>query len=150
MRILLCTTFLALTSAAASAQSVPIKMGLWEKTMTTSNGSGTPETTKSRSCVTPEEWKAMDANVTRKREGCTSGAVRNAKGYIFNSTCTIGETTMVINGSTTVPDAEHIVTESHTTSTRNGKKTQTDSKSASHFVSADCGKVQPGEPEDVN
>ncbi|HEY3927899.1 MAG TPA: DUF3617 family protein [Candidatus Koribacter sp.] len=150
MRVLIVFTFLAITSVAASAQAAPVKMGLWEKTMTTSTGSGAPTTSKSRSCVTPEEWKEMDANVTRKRQGCTAAAVRNAKGYTFNSTCTIGATTMVINGSTTIPDAEHIVTESHTTMTINGEKKQTDSHSVSRFVSADCGKVQPGEPEEVN
>lgn len=149
MRVLFFTLFLGMTGAAALAQASPVKMGLWEKTMTKNNGAGAPSTTKTRTCVTPEEWKEMDANVTRKRPGCTNGAVRNAKGYTFNSTCTIGATTLVINGSTTMTDAEHIVTESHSTTTRDGQKKQTDTRSVSHFVSADCGKVKPGEPEDV-
>ena len=150
MKFLLLATMAIMFCGSALAQAPPVKMGLWEKTMTSSDGKGAPSTVKSRSCITPDEWKAMEANVTRKREGCTAAAVRNAKGYTFDSTCTIGTTTLVIKGSTTIQDAEHIVTESHSTSTRNGQKSQTDTRSTSHFLSADCGKIEPGDSEVEN
>ncbi len=148
MRILLLTAVVTVFCAGAVAQAPPVKMGLWEKTMTIDNGDGKPETSKSKSCVTPAEWQAMDANLTRKREGCTGGAVKNAKGYTFNSTCKIGETSMIINGSTTIPDAEHILTESHSVMTRDGKTQKTDSRSTSHWLNASCGKIEPGDSEE--
>ncbi len=147
MRIVLLTAIAAVFCGGAFAQAPPIKMGLWEKNMTTDNGDGSPAILKSKSCVTPAEWQEMEKIFTKQREGCSIQTSKTAKGYTFNGTCNIGETQLVINGSTSIPDAEHIVSESHSVSTRNGQKRQTVSKSTSRWVSADCGKVKPGDPE---
>ena len=40
MRSIVITAVLAMGSASLLAQSAPIKMGLWEKTMVTSTGDG--------------------------------------------------------------------------------------------------------------
>jgi hypothetical protein len=148
MRSIVITAVLAMGSASLLAQSAPIKMGLWEKTMVTSNGDGAPATMKARSCITPEEWQRMAANAQKPHDGCTMNTVKTANGYTFNGTCNIPQgPTLVINGSQTIQDSEHIVSESHSTSTTNAKTRKTDSHSTSRFLSSSCGSVKPGDPE---
>src|ERR1035441_1373602 len=113
MRVLLLTAIAVVFCGGAFAQAPPIKMGLWEKNMTTDNGDGSPAILKSKSCVTPAEWQEMEKSFTKQREGCSIQTSKTAKVYTFNGTCNIGETQLVINGSTSIPDAEHIVSESH-------------------------------------
>jgi hypothetical protein len=142
------TVVLAMGSASLLAQNAPIKMGLWEKTMVTSNGDGAPATMKAKSCITPEEWQRMAANGQKPHDGCTMNTVKTANGYTFNGTCNIPQgPTLVINGSQTIQDSEHIVSESHSTSTTNGKTRKTDSHSTGRFLSSSCGSVKPGDPE---
>ena len=148
MRSIVITAVLAIGSASLMAQSAPIKMGLWEKTMVTSNGDGAPATMKAKSCITPEEWQRMVANAQKPHDGCKMNTVKTANGYTFNGTCNIPPgPTMVINGSQTIQDSEHIVSESHSTSTTNGKTRKTDSHSTSRFLSSSCGSIKPGDPE---
>lgn len=148
MRFIVITAVLAAGSASLLAQSAPIKMGLWEKTMVTSNGDGAPATMKSKSCITPEEWQQMVANVQKPHDGCKMNTVKTANGYTFNGTCNIGEgSSVVMNGSQTIQDSEHIVSASHSTTTMNGKTRKTDIQSSSRFLSSSCGSVRPGNPE---
>src|SRR5580704_11849214 len=122
MRSMVVTAVVAIGSASLLAQSAPVKMGLWEKTMVTSNGDGAPATMKSKSCITPEEWQQMVANVQKPHDGCKMNTVKTANGYTFNGTCNIGEgSSVVMNGSQTIQDSEHIVSASHSTTTMNGK-----------------------------
>jgi hypothetical protein len=147
MRSKIVLIVLAASSTMLLAQSAPVKMGLWEKEITFKGPNG-PNTIKARSCVTPATWQEMVQNSNKQQEGCTMHNVKTASGYSFDATCTIPPGgTMVIKGSTTLQDSEHIVSDSHSTITRNGQKTERDIHSTSHFVSASCGNVKPGEPE---
>ena len=148
MRSFVVTAVVAIGSASLLAQSAPVKMGLWEKTMVTSSGEGTPVTMKSKSCVTPEEWQRMIANAQKPHDGCKMNTVPTANGYTFEGACNGPQgASMVIRGSQTIQDSEHIVSESHSTSTANGRTRKTDSHSTSRFLSSSCGSVKPGDPE---
>jgi hypothetical protein len=97
------------------AQAAPVKMGLWEKTMTMDMGNGTARKIAAKSCITPETWQEMVGNMSRQREGCTVDNVKNARGYNFTATCKTSDGgTMVTSGSETIQDSEHIVSQSHT------------------------------------
>ena len=148
MRALMLIVALAGYSGTMFAQAAPVKMGLWEKKMTMDTGTGAPRQLASKSCITPETWQEMVANMSKPREGCTVNNVKNAHGYTFNATCkTPNGGTMVTNGSETIQDSQHIVAESHTIMSANGQKRQMDSKSTSTFLGADCGKIKPDQPE---
>jgi hypothetical protein len=148
MRSILILAALATSSAMLLAQAPPIKMGLWEKKMVTSNGVGTPDTMTSKSCITPAAWQEMVAQLSKQREGCSMNLVKNAHGYTYSGSCTFSHgTSMVLNGTLTMQDDQHIVSESHSTTTTDGKKRQMDSHSTSTFLGADCGHIKPGEPE---
>ena len=148
MRSLVLIAALAGSSGIMFAQAAPVKMGLWEKKMTMDMGSGTPRQLVSKSCITPESWQEMVGNMSKPHEGCTVDNVKNAHGYSFTATCkTPGGGTMVTQGSATIQDSQHIVSESHSTMTTNGQKREMESKSTSTFLSADCGKIKSDEPE---
>ena len=148
MRSFLILAALATSSTLLLAQAPPIKMGLWEKKMVTSNGTGQPSTMNAKSCINLAAWQEMLAQMSKQHEGCTMNNVKNAHGYTYNGSCAMSHgTTMVINGSLTIQDDQHIVSESHSTTTTDGKKRETDSRSTSTFLGADCGKIKPGEPE---
>lgn len=147
MRSILILAALATSSAMLLAQAPPIKMGLWEKKMVTSGGAGAPDTMTSKSCITPAAWQEMVALLSKQRQGCTTNIVKNPHGYTYSGSCTFSNTTMVLNGTLTIQDDQHIVSESHSTTTTDGKKRQMDSHSTSTFLSADCGHIKPGEPE---
>jgi Protein of unknown function (DUF3617) len=151
MRFFLVVAVLAGCSGIVFAQAAPVKMGLWEKKMTMDTGTGAPRIMTSRSCVTPAVWQEMTGNVSKPREGCTVHNVKTAHGYTFTATCKTSDGgTMVTTGSQTIPDAEHILSESHTTMNARGQKREMVSKSTSTYQGADCGKVKPGDAETEN
>jgi uncharacterized protein DUF3617 len=148
MRSMVITAVLAAGSASLMAQSAPIKMGLWEKTMVTSNGDGAPATMKAKSCITPVVWQEMVSQIQRPHDGCKMNTVKTGNGYTFNGTCNIPPSpALVISGSQTIQDSEHIVSDSHSTSTTNGKTRKTDIHSVSRFLSSSCGSVKPDDPD---
>ena len=150
MRSTLILAILASTSMMLLAQSAPIKMGLWEKEVSFS-APGMPTSIKARSCVTPDSWQEMVQNSNKPREGCTMHNTKTAHGYSIDVTCVLPSVgTMVVKGSSTIQDSEHIVSDSHSTTTNKGITTVRDIHSTSHFVSASCGNVKPGEPQAVN
>jgi hypothetical protein len=151
MRSFVVIAALAGCSGVLFAQAAPVKMGLWEKTMTMDMGNGTPRKIAAKSCITPETWQQMVGNMSKQREGCTVDNVKNAHGYTFTATCKTSDGgTMVTSGSETIQDSEHIISQSHTTMTSHGQKREIESKSTSTFLAVDCGKVKPGEPETEN
>jgi Protein of unknown function (DUF3617) len=151
MRSFVVIAALAGCSGVLFAQAAPVKMGLWEKTMTMDMGNGTPRKIAAKSCITPETWQQMVGNMSKQREGCTVDNVKNAHGYTFTATCKTSDGgTMVTSGSETIQDSEHIISQSHTTMTSHVQKREIESKSTSTFLAVDCGKVKPGEPETEN
>lgn len=135
-------------SASLLAQSAPVKMGLWEKTIVSSTGEGAPTTVTAQSCITPQLWQQMVANAQKPHDGCKMNNVKTANGYTIHATCNLPQgDSLVISGSETIQDPEHIVSESHSISTGNGKTRKIDVRSTSKFISSSCGSVKP-ETED--
>jgi hypothetical protein len=148
MRSIVMTAVLAAGSASLLAQSAPVKMGLWEKTIVTSVGEGAPTTITAKSCITPEEWQRMVSEAQKPHDGCKMNTVKTSNGYTFSGTCNIPqEPPLSMSGSETIQDSEHIVAESHTTTTMNGKTRKIETRSSSRFLSSSCGSVKPSEPE---
>jgi hypothetical protein len=146
MRFRLMLPLLAAGSGILLAQSAPIKMGLWERTMVTTGHAG-PVTMKVKSCITPATWEEILANTLKQHQDCTMNNSKTAHGYMSSGSCAIPHGSMVLRGSTTMQDSEHIVSEFHSTMTVDGKVLESESHFTSHFVSASCGTVKPGEPE---
>lgn len=149
MRKLTILAILAASSVIVFAQSPPIKMGLWQKEMVTTGGTTPDAPMKAKSCITPAEWQTMVENSQKPRDGCVTNKTKTANGYSFDTSCKMHDgTTMVANGTTAIQDSEHIVSDVHTSMTIKGQKRESTMHSTSHFLSADCGAVKPGEPEE--
>jgi hypothetical protein len=148
MRSFVLLVMMAASGVVAVAQSVPpIKMGLWEKSLSVTGPNGKAISSDTKSCVNQAEYQRMIDSLKKQRQDCTSKVTQVAKGYTFTSNCTIGGTAMTITGSTTFPDATHIVSDSHSVTTRNGTKSENNIHSTSRWLSADCGNIKPGESQ---
>jgi hypothetical protein len=62
---MLIAVVLGLGCASLPAQNLPVKMGLWEKTIVSSTGEGSPTTVTAKSCLTPQVWQQMMANAQK-------------------------------------------------------------------------------------
>lgn len=121
----------------------PIKMGLWEATTTTQS-----LTFKMRSCVTPESYKDT---LTRMPPGCTlANPVINTSSISGDVSCTLP------NGASgnghfdaQFPDSSTMHGSISLNISVQGHSMQTAIKTDSHFVSASCGDIQPGETREV-
>ena len=151
MRSKVMMAVIAVGSVTVLAQSAPIKMGLWEKTIVSSHGDGAPTTMKAKSCITAEAWQKMSASLQHPHDGCNMNVVKTGNSYTFNGTCNIGhDSPMTITGSETIQDSEHIVSETHSTTTMNGTPRKFETRSTSRFLSSSCGSITPDDPEIEN
>jgi hypothetical protein len=148
MRSFVLLVMMAASGVVAGAQQVPnIKMGLWEKTLSATGPGGRAISSTTKSCINQAEYKKMIDNVQKPRPECTTKLTQVSNGYTFTSNCTVNGTVMAITGSTTFPDATHIVSDSHSVTTRNGTKSENNMHSTSRWLSADCGNIKPGDSQ---
>lgn len=147
MRCVVVCVMMLSCGTVLSQSAPPVKMGLWEKHMVMDRGDGKPDTLNSRSCVTPQTWQEMANQAQKPRPNCTNNVVKTGNGFAFDGTCTTAHTSMTIHGKSTIQDSEHIVSESHSTMTINGKTHDVNVQSTSRWVSASCGTVKPDDPE---
>jgi len=129
------------------SEEPPIKMGLWEKTSVTSSAAGEPDTLVSKTCITPEGWQKMLANISKPRPNCNMDVQHHGQSYTFKGTCNTAHTSMTLDGSENIRDSEHIVSDSHSVITIGGQKRESKTHSTSRFLSASCGKISPDDPE---
>ena len=134
-------------SAVMVAQGPPIKMGLWETNSVVDNGDGSPTKVKLRSCITPADWQKMLQGTVQQKPGCTNSVAKTATGYSFDVNCDNPRMKIQAHGSSHIVDSEHAQSEMHMTMNFEGKTNNTVSHSDSHYVSASCGTVKPGEPD---
>src|SRR5215472_10194955 len=127
------------------ADAPPIKMGLWESTMTMGT---TGAMLKSRACLNQETYQRM---LTRVPPNCTiSNLTTTAASITGDVKCespdggtSKGHVDVQIPDSSTVHGAVTVTTKYQ------GHTMVMDIKSDAHFVSADCGDLSPGESADV-
>lgn len=127
----------------------PMKMGLWEQTAvnTITHGGAQPvtETRKSRSCFTAETWTTL---LARAENSCTIGNQSfGGPHYTLDISCE--KSGMKIHMDGLFPTPESGQGTSHTTVDNAQVHMVADAKYDMHFVSSDCGTVQPGKTEIV-
>ena len=141
MKILLGTLFLC-AAVCAFGQSLPLKEGLWESTVYGDDG-----TTSMRflNCVTQKNFAETIAKANTK-PGCkVAGQNITSHGMTIDVFCSRP------NVETTAHQVVELVDSEHTRSTTTmkmvyeGKSGDSTTKSSSHFVKSDCGKLKPGD-----
>lgn len=126
---------------SALSMPPPIKMGLWEATITNSVAT---TTLKARSCVTPESYQNAMAHVP---PGCTvTNKTQTATSIKGDVSCTLqhgGTTTGHIEVEMPQPTLMRSTIQLNVTA--EGKSIPMTMTTESHFVSAECGDLQPGQ-----
>lgn len=144
-------------------------MGLWETSITSQMGGiqlppdvvaklqamgrpvpGAPRTTVTQGCLTPAEWqKDMDQMNKPDKSNCEFANRQASAGkYSFDISCKSERgTTMTGHLEMQIADENHAHGSYHMTSEQagpNGQKISMEATIDSHFLSSDCGDVQPG------
>jgi hypothetical protein len=155
--LLLASSFaFAAAQVPAGLAPPPIKMGLWEATVTANTGMGPKGITSvHQSCMTPDSWKdlmqkiqARTANVT-----CTSSNLQQDSHKIsFDGSCSMDQgmtanyhVEMFLDGDT----AMHGTTTGKISGPMFPNGMTIGSSMTSKFISSDCGDVKPGESKTV-
>ncbi len=122
------------------ANAPPIKMGLWEASITTAMGTNI----KTRSCMTAQSYRDDLAHMP---QGCTLSNVQTSSSTMSGDvSCTLP------NGASSsghidaqFPDSSTAHATINVTTTMQGRTMPMTITTDSHFVSADCGDIQPGQ-----
>ncbi len=122
------------------ANAPPIRMGLWEASITTAMGTNI----KTRSCMTPQSYRDDLAHMP---QGCTLSNVQTSTSSMSGDvSCTLP------NGASSsghiaaqFPDTSTAHATINVTMTMQGRTMPLTITTDSHFVSADCGDIQPGQ-----
>lgn len=163
-----CVT-IAIAAGAQSTTPPPVKMGLWETTVTSqisgfqlppdviaklkAMGRSVPggaHTVVTQGCLTPEEWRdQMEKMNQPANSDCTvTHRQVEARKFAFDISCN-SEHGMTVTGHWEIQatDEEHSHGSGHMTSDAagpNGRSFAMDSTFDSHFLKSDCGDVKPG------
>lgn len=123
----------------------PIKMGLWEATITNSLATNT---IKTRSCITPQSYQESIAHVP---PGCTvTNKTQTATSISGDLSCTLqhgGTTTGHIDVE--MPDPVTMRSTIKLMVNAQSQSVPMTLTTDSHFVSADCGDIAPGQAKMV-
>lgn len=169
----LAIALLTITFVAGHAQSgpPPVKMGLWESSMTQTltgltlppdvvakmKAMGRPmpggeHTTVTQSCVTPEEWQKNWGKLQNDQQNCTrSNVVQNSHEMSFDITCksaagsTVGHMQMVFDSR----EQMHGTMTMKSTQAQGGPINM-DMKIKGHYLSSSCGDIKADTPKVIS
>jgi Protein of unknown function (DUF3617) len=176
-RVQICLILLCITAAARAQTPTPppVKMGLWETSVTTQMGGmqqlppdvvaqlqamgrpvpGAPHTIVTQSCLTRDQWqKDMDKmNQPRSTDCEVTNRQTGAGKYSFDISCK-SQHGGTMNGHWEIQyvDEEHTHGSGRMANDQAGPSGQSFSMQTtidSHFLSSDCGDIQPGSPKIV-
>jgi len=140
-RVLLVTLFLC-AAVCAFGQSLPVKEGLWESTIYDDDG-----TTSMRflNCVTQKDFAEVTAKANT-RPGCKM-ATQNvtSHGMTIDISCSRPNVQTSVHQVVELVDSEHTRGTTTMKMVYKGKSGESTTKSSSHFVKSDCGKLKPGD-----
>lgn len=162
-------------TAAPPTAPPPVKMGLWETSVTSQMSGfqlppdmvaklqamgrpvpGGPHTVVTQACLTVAQWqKDMEQMNKPRNSDCTiTRKESDAREFAFDISCKSERgTTMSGHWEMHFVDDEHSQGSGHMkndTAGPNGQTFAMDMTITAHFVSADCGDVQPGTPKVLN
>jgi hypothetical protein len=130
-------------SSSTMPATLPVKMGLWENTVKTSEG----ETEKTRSCFTKESFQR---SVTNMPANCTiSNQVWTSHSYSSDVACTTSTSQSRGHLDMQFLNPETSRSTIALTMIVQGKTIPLTITTESHFISADCGGLAPGQSRDV-
>jgi hypothetical protein len=175
--LLLALALCCLAGVVAKAQEMPatppVKMGLWETTITNTIGGiqippdiaakmqamgrpvpgSTPQTVVTHSCMTKDEWAKGFEKMNSNESKCTySNRTITSEKISFDMSCA-SERGGVFTGNfeMLIADDEHTHGTAHMKGAMgpNGQPMTIDTTLSAHFLAADCGDIKPGEAKTI-
>ena len=141
MKILLAMLFF-FTAVCAFGQSLPLKEGLWESTVY--DDDGTPSM-RFLNCVTQKDFAEAIAKANTK-PGCqVAGQNITSHGMTIDISCSRPGVQTSAHQVVELVDSEHTRGTTTMKMVYKGKSSDSATKSSSHFVKSDCGKLKPGD-----
>ena len=130
-------------AACAFGQNLPIKEGLWESTAY--NDDGTPSV-RVLDCVTQKNFAEAIAKANTQ-PGCKVASQNiTSHGMTIDISCSRRDVQTSAHQVVELVDSEHTRGTTTMKMVDKGKSGDSTTKSSSHFVKSDCGKLKPGDP----
>jgi hypothetical protein len=163
--ILLCFTALAAAAAAQTADTPPIKMGLWQtevnstiagmENMPQGRAGTSGHRTVSQGCLTPETWKSEMEKLSdeQHRAECKmSNLHQDSHGVSFDEGCTSQRYNSTLHFEAVFDGDDHLhgSAKAHVTAQGMPQGMDMQMTMTSHFVSASCGDVKPGDSKVIH
>ena len=140
--ILLGSLFLC-AAVCAFGQSLPLKDGLWESVIY--DDDGTPSM-RFLNCVTQKNFAEAIAKANTK-PGCKVASQNiTSHGMTIDISCSRRDVQTSAHQVVELVDSEHTRGTTTMKMVYKGKSGDSTTKSSSHFVKSDCGKLKPGDP----
>ena len=139
--ILLGILFLC-AAARAFGQSLPVKEGLWETIVYDDDGA---PGMRLLNCVTQKTFAEAIAKANT-RPGCKVAAQNiTSHGMTIDVSCSRPDVETSVHQVVELADSEHTRGTTTMKMVYKGKSGDSTTKSSSHFVKSDCGKLKPGD-----
>jgi len=130
-------------AVCAFGQSLPLKEGLWESTVY--DDDGTPSM-RFLNCVTQKNFAEAIAK-TNTQPGCKVASQNiTSHGMTIDISCSRRDVQTSAHQVVELVDSEHTRGTTTMKMVYKGKSGDSTTKSSSHFVKSDCGKLKPGDP----
>ena len=134
---------LFLCAACAVGQSLPVKEGLWETFVYDDDGASN---IRFLNCVTQKSFADAIARANI-HPGCKmAGQNITGHGLTIDVSCSRPGVETSAHQVVELVDSEHIRSTTTMKMVYKGKSGDSSTKSSSHFVKSDCGKLKPGDP----
>jgi hypothetical protein len=133
---------LLLCAACASAQTLPVKEGLWETIVYDDDGA---PSMRMLNCVTQKNFAEAIAKANT-RPGCKVAAQNiTGHGMTLDVSCSRPDVETSVHQVVELADSEHTRSTTTMKMVYKGKSGDSTTKSSSHFVKSDCGKLKPSD-----
>ena len=130
-------------AVCAFGQSLPLKEGLWESTVY--DDDGTPSM-RFLNCVTQKNFAEATAKANTQ-PGCKVASQNiTSHGMTIDISCSRRDVQTSAHQVVELVDSEHTRGTTTMKMVYKGKSGDSTTKSSSHFVKSDCGKLKPGDP----
>jgi hypothetical protein len=130
-------------AVCAFGQSLPLKEGLWESTVY--DDDGTPSM-RFLNCVTQKNFAEAIAKANTQ-PGCkVASQTITSHGMTIDISCSRRDVQTSAHQVVELVDSEHTRGTTTMKMVYKGKSGDSTTKSSSHFVKSDCGKLKPGDP----
>ena len=143
MKSAVLAVLLLYAAGCSFGQTLPVKEGLWEAIVYDDDGS---TSVRFLNCVSQKNYVEAIAKANTL-PGCkVAGQKIASNGMTMDVSCSRRDVQTSVHQVVELVDSEHTRSTTTMKMVYKGKSGESTTKSSSHFVKSDCGKLKPGDP----